>query len=208
MSIGKSSGDTIADIKDMVAKYQSIKQSETEASDHTEGETTEDTWTQEYSERFYDSSRMEPARQYATKEPTPSHSTLQIVILNIVGFILGWLTLCYGFPLIMKGLAYLISIPVLGDLIRFGVEPAYIVFPYSAWIASAIAGIVCYKVCAPTKTNKRIGMIILGVAGVIQYTNTTISLFRHNGFEFVFIVFAVSALIAVSVYFISGFGKE
>ena len=68
MSIGKSSGDTIADIKDMVAKYQSIKQSETEASDHTEGETTEDTWTQEYSEMFYDSSRMEPARQYATKE--------------------------------------------------------------------------------------------------------------------------------------------
>ena len=36
MSIGKSSGDTIADIKDMVAKYQSIKQSETEANEPIE----------------------------------------------------------------------------------------------------------------------------------------------------------------------------
>ena len=136
-----------------------------------------------------------------------SLSTLQIVILNIVGFILGYLILWLGFPLVMQGLAYVISIPVLGDLIRFGVEPTYIVFPYSAWIVSAIAGWVCFKICSPTQTDKRIGMILLGIAGAIQYTYATISLFRHNGFEFVFIIFALSALFAVSYYFILGLGK-
>ena len=47
MSIGKSSGDTIADIKDMVAKYQSIKQSETEANEPIESKIAEDTGAQE-----------------------------------------------------------------------------------------------------------------------------------------------------------------
>lgn len=201
MSIEKNNEDTIYDIESMIEQY---------GSKNTESvnEVVEDIDTQEHIDAINTSCYAPPVYQSSTQEASHSHSTLQIVVLNVVGFILGWLTLCYGFPIIMKGINYIISIPVLGDLIRFGVEPAYIVFPYSAWIASTIAGFICYKICAPTRTNKRIGMIALGVAGVVQYTKATISLFRYNGYDFVFIVFAVSALIAVSLYFVLGFGRE
>lgn len=118
---------------------------------------------------------------------------MKVVITNILGAIVGVYALWFIFPIVLRIIAYIIEIPVLGDIIRFGTEPAYIVFPYSAVIASVMSASLASIVCQPSKSGKKIGVTTLGVWMLLQFGFTTISLFQHNGYAFVFVVFAAIA---------------
>lgn len=117
------------------------------------------------------------------------------VVLNVLGLVVGYLILACLFPLVMVIINFVISIPVLGDILRFGTEPAYIVFPYTAFITSALSIAAAYFICPRNAKGRKIGVIILGVLMFLSYAATTISLFRENGYDFVFIVFAIAAII-------------
>lgn len=130
---------------------------------------------------------------------------MKTIILNIIGFIVGCVAFFYLFPIIMHIITYIISIPVLGDILRFGTEPAYIVFPYSVFANSAISAGIAYYICPRNKKQRKIGLILLGIVMIPAYANTTISLFRNNGYEFVFVVFALCAIICVFLTMLVGF---
>ena len=87
MSIGKSSGDTIADIKDMVAKYQSIKQSETEANEPIESKIAEDTGAQE--EFNSNSQDISEAQMYLNWLRRQKIKSVVTTIFSIIGIISG-----------------------------------------------------------------------------------------------------------------------
>ena len=121
---------------------------------------------------------------------------MKIAVLNILGFIAGFFILTVFFPIVLNITNYVISIPVIGDWLRFGTEHAYIVFPCSVLITSACATAAAYFICPPTKSGKKIGVIATGIVMIPLYANTVISLFKYNGYHFVFIVFALSAIIS------------
>ena len=87
MSIGKSSGDTIADIKDMVAKYQCIKQSETVANEPIESKIAEDTGAQE--EFNSNSQDISEAQMYLNWLRRQKIKSLVTTIFSKIGIISG-----------------------------------------------------------------------------------------------------------------------
>lgn len=124
-----------------------------------------------------------------------------MIVTNIVGFAVGAGVFTFLFPYVLQFINYVISIPILGDLIRFGTEHAYIVFPYSAVITSALAAIATFLICRPTPRMRKPGVSLLGGYMLVRYVLLTISLFQLNGYAFVFVVFAAVAL-AVSAFII------
>ncbi len=114
-----------------------------------------------------------------------------IVVSNILGVAVGGAAFYFLFPYIMQAVNWVISIPVLGDILRFGTEHAYIVFPYSGLVNTMLAGYITLLICQPTAKGKKIGAIVLGCLMAVYYVVFTIDLFYRNGFDFVFIVFAL-----------------
>ena len=131
-----------------------------------------------------------------------------IIATNILGFGVGAVIFAFLFPYVLQAINYVISIPVLGDLIRFGTEHAYIVFPYSAIITSALAAVTTFLICRPTPKGRKIGVTVLGIYMFIRYVFLTVSLFQLNGYDFVFVVFAVVALAVCAFIIFSGIHIE
>lgn len=129
---------------------------------------------------------------------------MKTVVLNIIGFLVGVILLCCLFPLAMHLISFIISIPILGDILRFGTEHAYIVFPYAVFIASGISGWVTYIICPANKSGFKIGVISFGIIMLLFYASFVIFLFKYNGYDFVFLVTAFCSLIVSAVTIAAG----
>lgn len=118
---------------------------------------------------------------------------MMIIFTNLAAAIGGSLALYFFYPPLLQLVAWILSIPYLGSILRFGLSVADIALPQTCAIAIGVVGWAAYNICRPTKRGYRFGMGLLGIDVVVQFAPMVISLFRNYGFDFSFLALALVA---------------
>lgn len=126
-------------------------------------------------------------------------------IRNILGVLIGIILFRYVYIGILLVVSGILNIPFLGDVLRMGRDPIYIVFGVLAFVGTAICGGTCYFISAKSRKGNKPGMLYMASLLFCSHIIIATEFVKYNGYDFAIVIYSIEFTLACLACAASGY---